>query len=105
MSVYEDFDIWSFLAGLPLGLTITGIVLYFSWRKGKKERRFDERFTRIHQHARSISWGVTTAAILIAWMIVILVEGARLAFFILTGIWTAHMMSYLIGALIANSKN
>lgn len=103
--MYEGFDIWAFLAGLPLGLAIVSVVMFINWRKGKKEHRFDERYTRIHQHARSISWGVTTGAILIAWTIVMLVEGAGLAFFILTGIWFAHMMSYLVGAAIANSKN
>ncbi len=103
--MYEGFDIWIFLAGLPLGLAIASLVLFISWKKGKKERRFDERYTRIHQHARSISWGVTTAALLIAWTIVILMEGPRLAFFILSGIWVVHMLSYAIGAAIASSKN
>ncbi len=105
MIMYEGFDIWIFLAGLPLGLAITAIVLFISWRKGKKARRFDERYTTIHQQARSISWSVTTAAILIAWAIVIIVEGPHLAFFILSGIWGIHMLSYAIGAAIASSKN
>ncbi|MBO0588961.1 hypothetical protein [Sporosarcina sp. E16_8] len=103
--MYEGFEIWSFLVGLPLALVIVSIVLLINRKIGKKERLFDERYKRIHQQARSISWGVTAAAILIAWMIVMIVEGPRLAFFILTGIWVTHMMSYLIGAVIASSKN
>ncbi|MFJ7935490.1 hypothetical protein [Sporosarcina sp. NPDC096371] len=103
--MYEGFDIWTFLVGLPLGLLIASIILFMNWKKGKKERRFDERYTTVHQHARSISWGVTTAAILIAWTIVIIVEGPGLAFFILTGLWVTHMVSYGIGAVFANSKN
>lgn len=103
--MYEGFDIWVFLAGLPLGLIIVSIVMFIFFKRGKRDRIFDERYKRIHQHARSISWVVTTAAILIAWMIVILIEGPSLAFFILTGIWVTHMMSYLIGALIANKNN
>lgn len=103
--MYEGFDIWAFLVGLPLALVIVSIVLLISRRKGKKERLFDERYTSIHKHARSISWGVTAVAILIAWMIVMIVEGPRLAFFILTGIWVTHMMSYLIGTVIASRKN
>jgi hypothetical protein len=103
--MYEGFDIWTFLAGLPLGLAIAVVVLFISWKKGKKNRLFDERYTRIHQHARSISWGVTTGAILIAWTIVIIVEGPSLAFFILSGIWVTHMLSYAIGAAIASSRN
>ncbi|CAM3178664.1 hypothetical protein FITA111629_08155 [Filibacter tadaridae] len=103
--MYEGFDIWTFLVGLPLALVIISIVMVVNWKKGKKERWFDERYKRIHQHARSISWGVTTAAILISWIIVIIIEGPHLAFFIITGIWVAHMVSYAIGAAIASSKN
>lgn len=103
--MYEGFDIWAFLSGLPLGLAIAGIIFYFSRRKGKKERRFDERYTNIHRQARSISWGATTVAILIAWAVVMVVEGPKLAFFILAAIWVIHMISYGIGAAIANKQN
>lgn len=100
--MYEDFNIWSFLLGLPLGLTISAIVLYFVWKKGKKERLFDERYKNIHRHARSISWMVMTFAILVAWFIVILVEGPKLAFFIMSALWAIHMTSWGVGAIIAN---
>ncbi|WP_318616717.1 hypothetical protein [Sporosarcina sp. YIM B06819] len=103
--MYEGFDIWAFLLGFPLSLGIVLIILLVNSRIGKKNRLFDERYRKIHQQARSISWGVTTVAIYIAWMIVMIVEGPRLAFFILAGIWVTHMLSYLIGAVIANSKN
>ena len=42
--MYEAFDIWLFLLGFPLALVITIVVLYMSWRKGRKERRFDGRY-------------------------------------------------------------
>ncbi len=103
--MYEGFSLWKFLVGLPLGLLIASIVLFVSWKKGKKARLFDERYTTIHQRARSISWGVTTAAILIGWTIVVLVEEPGLAFFIMSGIWVTHMLSYAIGAAIASCKN
>ncbi|MFS0577234.1 hypothetical protein AB1K83_16485 [Sporosarcina sp. 179-K 3D1 HS] len=101
----ESFDIWSFMAGLPLGLLIASIVMFISWRKGKKERRFDERYTRIHEQARSFSWRVTTVTILIVWGIIIAVEGPRLAFFLMSGLWVVHMLSYAIGAALAGRKN
>lgn len=103
--MYEGFDIWGFLAGLPLAIAIALVLTFIAWRKGKKQRLFDERYTRIHQHARSISWIATTFTILIAWGIVIIVEGPGLAFFILTGIWVVHMVSYAVGGAIANRKN
>ncbi|QTD42843.1 hypothetical protein [Sporosarcina sp. Te-1] len=103
--MYEGFDVWAFLSGLPLGLAIAGIILYFSWRKGKKERRYDERYTNVHRQAKSISWGTTSVAILVAWAIVIIVEGPGLAFFILSGLWAIHMISYGVGAAIASKQN
>ncbi|MBD7985860.1 DUF3796 domain-containing protein [Sporosarcina sp. Sa2YVA2] len=102
--MYEGFDIWSFLVGLPLGLTIWAVMYYFVWKKGKKERIFDERYQNIHRHARSISWKVMTGALLIAWIIVMIVEGPRLAFFIITALWIIHMISWGIGAFIVNEK-
>ena len=103
--MYEGFHMGEFLAGLPLGFTVAAVILFFSWRKGKKERRFDERHTVIHQFARSFSWRVTTIAILGGWMIVIIVEGPSLAFFILMGIWVVHMASYAIGTAVASKRN
>ncbi|MCG7345588.1 hypothetical protein MHZ92_15755 [Sporosarcina sp. ACRSL] len=100
--MYEGFNIWTFMAGLPLGLAIAGVVYFFVHRKAKKERIYDERYTAIHRHARSISWMVMTVAILVAWAIVIIIEGPKLAFFIMTALWVIHMLSWAIGTAIAN---
>lgn len=102
--MYEGFNIWGFL-GLPMGIAIAAVILFFSWRKGRKERRFDERYTSVHQQAKSISWGVTTVAILVGWMIVIIMEGPGLSFFLMSGIWVVHMGAYGIGTVIAERKN
>ena len=82
-----------------------GIVYFFVSKKGKKERIFDERYTNLHRHARAISWMVMTVAILIAWIIVMIVEGLKLAFFILSALWAIHMLSWAIGAAIANKHH
>lgn len=103
--MYENFNLGTFLMGLPLGFVITSIALFFIWRKGKKERRFDERYEHNQQHARSISWGATTIAILIGWAIVIIVEGAGPAFFILMGIWVVHMLSYIVGRAVVDARS
>ncbi|WP_391203754.1 hypothetical protein [Psychrobacillus sp. L4] len=103
--MYEEFDLFSFLIGLPLAIIIMIIVFSINRRIGKKKRWFDERYTKINEKARSISWRYTTFAILIAWMIIIVMEGPGLSFFIMTGIWLIHMISYSIGAIIANQDN
>ncbi|WP_427137412.1 hypothetical protein [Psychrobacillus psychrodurans] len=103
--MYEEFDLFTFLIGLPLGIIITGIVFMINRKIGKKKRWFDERYNRIHGRARSYSWVATTIAILVVWMIVIVKEGPGLTFFLLTGLWVVHMVSYSIGAIIANQEN
>ncbi|WP_144512240.1 DUF3796 domain-containing protein [Bacillus sp. FJAT-22090] len=103
--MYENFDLVSFMLGLPLAIVIMGIVFLIMRKVGKKKRWFDERYIRIHEKARSLSWTVTTIAILIVWMIVIVKEGPSLAFFLMTAIWVVHMISYGIGAFIADKTN
>lgn len=89
---------------VPTASIIFLVTHFLMKRKGKKERWFDERYTNIHRYGRSFSWMVTTFGILIGWIIVSYMEGASLAFFVFTGLWVAHMLSYMIGAGIANSK-
>lgn len=102
--MYEGFDVMAFLLGLPLGMLIMGILAYFMIRKGKRERRYDERYKKIHHGARSISWYTTSTFILISWTFVIMYERPSLAFFVLTAIWIVQMTSYGIGAYIMNQK-
>lgn len=102
--MYGGFDIMAFLLGLPLGMLVTGIIAYITIRKGKRERRYDERYKKIHDGARSISWYTTSTFILLSWTFVIIYERPSLAFFVLTAIWVVHMTSYGIGAYIMNQK-
>ncbi|MFJ8066822.1 DUF3796 domain-containing protein [Psychrobacillus sp. NPDC096426] len=103
--MYEEFDLLAFLLGLPLAIVIIAIVFFTMRRIGKKRRWFDERYYKIHEKARSLSWTVTTITILIVWMIIIFMEGPRLAFFMMTAIWVIHMISYAIGSFIASRSN
>ncbi len=105
MSMREDFNLLDFLLGLPLGIGITLLVGYFVWKKGKKNRRYDERYQRIQEQAKSLSWAVTVLAIVIAWAIIIIFEGVGLAFFLFTAVYVIAMVSYGIGAAIADKKN
>lgn len=103
--VYEGFDVSAFLLGLPLGMLVTGIVGYFVIRKGKKERRYDERYTKIHNGARSIGWFVSFFFIIGSWAFVIMYEKPSLAFFVLTAVYIVHVTAYGIGAAILNKKH
>ncbi|MER2262475.1 MAG: DUF3796 domain-containing protein [Psychrobacillus sp.] len=100
-----EFDWFTFLIGLPTGIAVAGIMYFISRKVGKKKRLFDERYNQVHTTARSNSWKVTTAAILVAWMIIIIVEGPGLSFFIMTGLWIIHIVSYGVGAAVADKNN
>ncbi|MEJ8776648.1 hypothetical protein [Pseudogracilibacillus sp. ICA-222130] len=102
--MYEGFDIASFLMGLPLAIMLIGIIALYDIKKGKKERRYDERYTKIHDGARSISWYVTSVFILLSWIFVLIYERPSTAFFVLTVLWIVHMTSYGIGVAILNKK-
>ncbi|WP_313893091.1 hypothetical protein [Psychrobacillus sp.] len=102
--MFENFDLVAFLVGLPLAIVIMGIVFFINRKIGKKKRLFDERYTKINEKARSISWVTTTIVILIVWMIIIFVEGPSLSFFLITAVWVIHMFSYLIGSIIASKS-
>ncbi len=99
--MYEGFNWLTFLIGLPLAIVIISIVALVQYRIGKKKRLFDERYQEIQNKARSFSWLVTTISILLVWLVIIFLEGTGLAFFLMTGLWVIHMMSYLVGSIIA----
>lgn len=105
MKMPEDFDLMAFMLGLPTGLGVALTVWYFVWKKGKKERRYDERYKRIQDQAKSLSWSVTVLAIVIAWAIVIIFEGPGLSFFLFTALYVIAIVSYGVGAAIADKKN
>jgi len=105
MKMREDFDLLAFMLGLPTGIGIALTVWYFIWRKGKKERRYDERYKRIQEQAKSLSWSLTVLAIVIAWAIVIIFEGPGLAFFLFTALYVIAIVSYGVTSAIAEKKN
>lgn len=55
--------------------------------------------------ARSYSWMGSLVVIFIAWFLSIAVFHSMIAFGLITAIYVGHMVSYAIGAAIANSRN
>ncbi|RNF38934.1 hypothetical protein [Planococcus salinus] len=85
--------------GLVLGV-LSGLVAYLIARRNmKKKRQLDERFENIHVHARSSAWVATSALIVIAWAVIILVEGASFAFFVMSFLYIAHCVAYGVTSL------
>lgn len=102
--MFENVDNLAALSGFFFGFLTVTIALYFNHKIGKKKRRFDERYHQMHTRARSIAWSISTFCIVGAWMASIFVEGAGFSFFILTFVYVAHMIAYLISSIVVEKK-
>ncbi len=71
----------------------------------KKKKQYDERFIYNDHLARSYSWIGSLAIIFIAWFLSLAVFHSLIAFWFITVIYIGHMLTYMIGAIIANSQN
>ena len=100
----EKFDIVLGLSGFIMGFLFIAIVFYFNKKHGMKKRIFDERYRQVHNTARSKAWIISTFCIAGAWMTAMIVEGAGFSFFLLTFVYVAHMIAYLISAIVANKN-
>lgn len=65
----ESFELMPFVIGGILGVALTAIALYFIKRKGRIEKRYDERYNMLQYQSRSLAWGVTTLTLVIAFTI------------------------------------
>ena len=101
----EEFnDLLPGLLGFLIGLISILIVFFFYKKIGKKKRLFDERYHQVQRKARSTAWIISTYSIVIAWIVAIIVEGPGFSFFLITFIYVAHMIAYLIGGMRAEQK-
>lgn len=71
----------------------------------KKKKQHDERFVFNDQYARAFGWFGSLAAIFICWFLSLAVFRDFLAFWLISAIYSAHMIFYAVGAAIANSRN
>ncbi|TFB19623.1 DUF2178 domain-containing protein [Filobacillus milosensis] len=84
------------LTGLGLGVLIALIVYLIQRRVGKKKRWFDERYYKLNNRAKASSWNIMLVILIIAWAVVIIVEGISFSFFLMTAIYLAHCISLAI---------
>jgi len=99
-----ESNLLAVLTGFPLAFLIIGIVFYFVRKHGKKKRLFDERYHQVQNKARSVAWVISTFCIIIAWMFSLIIEGPGFSFFLLTFVYVAHMIAYLIGGAMAEKN-
>ncbi len=98
-------NIWvALLFWMGLALVIVG-TFYLTRRMMKKKKQYDERFVMNDHLARSYSWMGSLGVIFIVWFLSLFVFDSLIAFWLITVIYVGHMVSYTIGAIIANGKN
>ncbi|MCG7345587.1 DUF3796 domain-containing protein [Sporosarcina sp. ACRSL] len=92
------------LAGFITGAGLVLFIAFLYFRKGRKERRFDERYQEIHTKARTLSWTLTLIVLLIMWLGSLIVEGPKLAFILLASAYGVMLVSYGIAVLFLNKR-
>lgn len=92
------------LAGFITGAGVVLFIAFLYFKKGSKERRFDERYQEVHTKARTVSWTITLLVLLVMWLGALLYEGPKLAFVLLASAYGIMLLSYGIGALIYNKR-
>jgi len=92
------------LAGFITGAGVVLFIAFLYFRKGRKERRFDERYQEIHTKARTISWTVTLVLLAVLGLGSLVFEGSKLAFLLLSSTYGVMLISYGISVLILNKR-
>ncbi|RUL54230.1 hypothetical protein [Lysinibacillus antri] len=90
---------WLFLA------TIIVSAFYFPRRIMKKKKQYDERFVYNDHLSRSYGWIGSLGVIFVAWFLSLVIFHSMIAFWLISAIYVGHMVSYMIGSAIANSRN
>src|SRR5690625_2704815 len=93
------------LSGLLIGVAIASIVFLVVYQSGKKKRLFDERHKYLNNQAKSMSWNVTFIGILVAWVLAIVFDGISLSFFLFTGIYLLHCLSFLFSTIYYTNQS
>lgn len=99
-----EFISISSLSGFFTGFGLVLLIAIYKWRKGKKERRFDERYEIIHGKARTFSWSVTVVLLIVMTIGVVIYEGLNLAAILLAIVYVVILLTYWIAVAVLNKK-
>lgn len=92
------------LAGFITGAGVVLLIAFLYFKKGKKERRFDERYQEVHEKARTVSWSITLITLMLMWVGALIFEGPKLAYLLLSSAYGVMLISYGIGVVIMNKR-
>lgn len=92
------------LAGFITGFGVVLFLVYLYFRKGSKQRRFDERYQEVHAKARTLSWSLTLIVLVVMWLGALIYEGPKLAFILAATAYGIMLISYAIAVFMFNKK-
>ncbi|VDG98819.1 Uncharacterised protein [Lysinibacillus sphaericus] len=91
-------------SGFVVGFGVVSIVVLIFWRRGKKNRLFDERYEKVHVKARTVSWITFVGLSYLLAIAVLIVEGWTLASMLLASLYAVGLITYFVAVLIYNRK-
>lgn len=91
------------ISGFFTGFGLMVLLAIYLWRRGKKERKFDERYETVQKRARTFSWGMTIVFIFMMFVGVVIYEGFGLAAISLAIVYTFILLTYF-GAMAFFNK-
>ncbi|WP_025783110.1 hypothetical protein [Sporosarcina sp. D27] len=97
-------DWLSTASGFIVGFGVVSIIALIYWRKGKKDRLFDERYEKVHVKARTVSWITFVGLSYLLAIAALIIEGLTLASMLLTSLYGVGLITYFIAVLIYNRK-
>lgn len=90
------------IAGFFTGAGVVLLLLFLYIRKGKKEKRFDERYEEVHSKARTISWSITLILLTLMWVAAIVLDLGTLPFIFGISAYSVLLLSYIVSAIWLN---
>lgn len=90
------------IAGFFTGAGVVLLLLFLYIRKGKKEKRFDERYEEVHSKARTISWSITLIVLMLLWVAAIVFDLGTLPFIFAISAYSLLLLSYIVSAIWLN---
>lgn len=97
-------DWLSTASGFIVGFGVVSIIALIYWRRGKKDRLFDERYEKVHVKARTVSWITFVGLSYLLAIAALIIEGWALASILLASLYAVGLITYFVAVLIYNRK-
>ncbi|MBD7985861.1 DUF3796 domain-containing protein [Sporosarcina sp. Sa2YVA2] len=92
------------IAGFITGAGIVLLLAFIYFKKGNKQRKFDERYEQVNAKAIKFSWISTLIVLLFMWLGVLIYEGAKLAFLLSVSAYGVLLITFGVAHFVYNRR-